>query len=434
VHVDELVRAIPDPFELAARAGEVSGLSVLASTEPGRRWGGRSFVAWGHDASTDAWDPCEADPGDLAGPAIPRWIGVLPYEARRSLERSAWAPIESRARPLAAVVEWRRYPAVLVVDHDSRTVRAVGASASRVRDMVRQIERTSPTLSAAHLTAVDDEAPELHAARVRAAIELIFAGDLYQVSLARALCVSLQGAPDPWTNAARLAAFRRLAGRAPTPFAALLAWEPATVMSTSPELFLDVAPTPDARFSLTTEPIKGTRPRHADAALDESVRRELDGDAKERAELSMIVDVERNDLARVCEAGTVRVAGLPRVETFGAVHHRVATIVGLTRSGISRRDVLGATWPSGSVTGAPKIRAMEVIASLERSRRGLYTGAIGYAGYDGSLRLSMAIRCAVLGRDGLGTYLTGGGITHRSDPARELEETRWKAVQLTRER
>ena len=158
---------------------------------------------------------------------------------------------------------------------------------------------------------------------------------------------------------------------------------------------------------------------------------ELDADPKERAELTMIVDVERNDLGRIAVAGSVRVTTSPHVVTQRTVHHRVASIVAHARPDASRDDVLRAMLPSGSVTGAPKVRAMEVIATLEPHRRGLYTGAIGYIAHDGGLTWSMAIRTAVL-HDGEGEYWTGGGIVSDSDPERELEETRWKALQLQR--
>jgi anthranilate/para-aminobenzoate synthase component I len=183
--------------------------------------------------------------------------------------------------------------------------------------------------------------------------------------------------------------------------------------------------------TLYTAPIKGTRPRGADAARDSALARELDADAKERAELAMIVDVERNDLGRVSAPGSVRVLAGPRVQTHRTVHHRAALIGGRARRDVTREAVIAAMVPSGSVTGAPKIRAMEVIANLESERRGLYTGAIGFLAHDGSATLAMAIRTAVL-RGDAGDYWTGGGIVADSDPAREVEETRWKSAQLAR--
>lgn len=428
---DEPVRAPPDAVALARRMAGRPGLSVLLSTEPDRPRGHRSFVACEPDLETSTWDPREGASEAALASAVPRFIGVLPYEARRGLERARWVPAETRPAPLIGEVAWRRYPAVLVVDHASGTVRAVGVSASRCRDLARWAEQPAPPSRAATLEVQDGEPPEAHEARVARAIELIYAGDLYQVNLARALDVRVRVPGDGQPTATALVGVLDvLASRARTPFAALLELEGATIVSTSPELFLDATPRDDGALELVTEPIKGTRPRASDPEADRARAAELDLDPKERAELSMIVDVERNDLSRVCEAASVNVAGAPRVETFSTVHHRVATVVGTTRRGVGLRDVLDATWPSGSVTGAPKIRAMEVIASLEPVRRGLYTGALGYVGYDGSMRLSMAIRTLVVDAFGAGTYLTGGGITARSVPAQELEETRWKAAQL----
>ena len=209
------------------------------------------------------------------------------------------------------------------------------------------------------------------------------------------------------------------------------------MVSTSPELLLRAEPAPGTRGdpggygALFTAPIKGTRPRGVDAITDRALVRDLDEDPKERAELAMILDVERHDLGRVAEVGSVRLLDGPRVVTHRTVHHRLGLLSARARSGTSRAEVLASMVPSGSVTGAPKVRAMEVIATLEAGRRGLYTGGIGFVAHDGGTTLSMAIRTAVLeGSDGV--YWTGGGIVADSDPAREVEETRWKAVQLLR--
>lgn len=365
----------------------------------------------------------------------PRFVGAVPYEAQRCrLERAGWAPRESRPLPLTTDVWWARYPAVIVIDHVRGESHVVGESEGAVRDLERAAATAPSSPADFELAVQDPEPPEAHVARVARAIELIRAGDLYQVNLARRLALRLcghaGGAPDP---AAAFACFARMTAAAPSAFGALVAAPGGgAVLSTSPELALDASPSEDGRaFSaLVTEPIKGTRPRGDDAETDAALARELDLDEKERAELSMIIDVERNDLARVSARGSVEVAGAPRVVTHRTVHHRVATVRGRARSDASRAEVLEAMIPSGSVTGAPKVRAMEVIASLEPARRGLYTGALGYVGWDGSMRLSMAIRTAVFGPDGVGEYGVGGGIVVDSDPARELEETRWKSLQL----
>ena len=237
--------------------------------------------------------------------------------------------------------------------------------------------------------------------------------------MARRLDVSLSGTLDD--------AFAKLTRSAPNKYCAMLSLDADHhVMSTSPELLLHHDAT---RGRLYTEPIKGTRPRGRDAAEDAALRAELSCDPKERAELAMIVDVERNDIGALCEVGSVRVARHPYLTTTRTVHHRQALIVGTPRRDVSRRTMLQTMLPSGSVTGAPKIRAMEVISDLEPHRRGLYTGGFGYIAHDGSTKLAMAIRTLVL-RGTAGHYFTGGGIVIDSDPQTELTETHWKARQL----
>jgi anthranilate/para-aminobenzoate synthase component I len=263
----------------------------------------------------------------------------------------------------------------------------------------------------------EDDPPRAHIARVERALELIARGEIYQVNLARRLRFRASGSA--------LGMLRMLGLRARPAYGAAFAMEGLDVASTSPELFL--ALDPDRR--VWTAPIKGTRPRGRDAGHDGALARELDGDPKERAELTMVLDVERNDLGRVAVPGSVRLIDRPRVHTHSTVHHRAATLSARLRRDVSRTALLEAMLPSGSVTGAPKIRAMELIAELEASRRGLYTGALGFIRHDGGLRLAMAIR-TLTARSGEGHYFVGGGIVADSDPERELEETRWKAVQL----
>jgi anthranilate/para-aminobenzoate synthase component I len=413
-------------------------LALLHSSEPSSPLGRYSFLGVDPDQQSAALDPGEGDAGEAgqgALPFAPRWIGVAPYEALRAIERPAWRPMETRSAPSLTEPVWLRYPAVVVVDHREGTVTAVG---HRREDAVRLAEKVREALGAAArpaprrlaLSVSDFDAPERHLERIVRAKELIFAGELYQVNLARKLCVTFDETPSA---AERLALFERLARAAPTPLGACLELPGGTtVLSTSPELLLLAEPSAAGALDrLTTIPIKGTAPRGADAATDQALARALDVDPKERAELTMIIDVERNDLGRVARTGSVRVLRAPYVVAHRTVHHRQAVLVARARPGLSRRELLAAMLPSGSVTGAPKVRAMEVIASLEPTRRGLYTGAIGYVGYDGRLELSMAIRTLVI--DGAaGEYLTGGGIVADSDPARELEETRWKAAQLER--
>ncbi|HEX7604560.1 MAG TPA: chorismate-binding protein, partial [Polyangiaceae bacterium] len=211
---------------------------------------------------------------------------------------------------------------------------------------------------------------------------------------------------------------------APAPYGFFLATDDGFVAAASPELALELC-----GDRLRTAPIKGTCPRGADAEADAGLARELEASAKERAELTMAIDLHRNDLGRVARPGSVRVLGVPVLRAGSTVWSRIAEVVALREVGVSLSTVVLAVLPCGSVTGAPKVRAMEIIAELEPHRRGLYTGAFGYVGRDGGVCLAMAIRTALL-RGGTAEYFAGGGIVAESDPEREVEETKWKAVQL----
>jgi anthranilate/para-aminobenzoate synthase component I len=432
-----LLSVEPDPIAItrALVASGLGGVALLhAAQSTAAAWrGALSFAGAAPDAASQSLDPIEDDdvPASGAFASTPRWIGVIPYEARRELERASWCEPDQRTAPMLLTPRWRRYRAMVRIDPRRGQVMVVGDSpqaiaqlADAVRDGMRALE--PPTGVTLRVEAGEDAAA--HVARVRRAVELIHAGEFYQVSLARRLALTLERG-----DAVDL--YARMAKSAGCPFGAFIEIEPSLkVLSTSPELLLraDVSSERSPRFErLTTEPIKGTRPRGEDAREDARLARELDADPKERAELAMIIDVERNDLSRVCRPGSVRIAMPPRVFTHRTVHHRVARLVGAVRAEVTRRDVLMAMVPSGSVTGAPKVHAMEVIRTLERERRGLYTGGIGFVSHDGALTLSMAIRTAVM-RGEHGHYWTGGGIVADSDPERELSETRWKALQLDR--
>ena len=354
-----------------------------------------------------SWAPASA------AHAVPRWVGLLPYECRRDLERAGHGT--GRAPPHLAVPRWVRYAAVAVVGEGG--VRVVGDDRERVQSLaarLREPPRASP-LELAPLGAFEPK--ELHRARIRRALAHIRAGDLYQVNLARRFDFHVRGAP--WDVLARLTE------RGRPPFAAAFSWGDLDVVSLSPELFLNI----DSYGSVLTSPIKGTRPRGATPERDAELALELDSDPKERAELTMVLDVERNDLARVSRPGSVELTVPPHVETHGTVHHRVATLRAALRASVTRQEVLAWMLPSGSVTGAPKVRAMDLIAELEAERRGLYTGAFGYLAHDGSLELGMAIRTLTV-QGGVGHYWAGGGIVADSDPEREVEETLWKAEAL----
>jgi len=249
---------------------------------------------------------------------------------------------------------------------------------------------------------------------VAAAQEYIASGDIYQVCLAHRFSSSFHG--DPWPL------YLRLRSASPAPHAAYLNLGDETILSSSPECFLKM----EGR-AISTRPIKGTRPRGIDPAGDELARRELTTSPKEIAELVMITDLERNDLGRVCEFGSVRTSELLRLERYAQVFHLVSTVEGRLRPEVSHVEALAACFPGGSISGAPKKRALEIIGELEPVPRGLFTGAIGYFGFNGESQFNIAIRTVVI-RDGRAEFHVGAGITAGSLPQQEWEETLHKAA------
>ena len=249
---------------------------------------------------------------------------------------------------------------------------------------------------------------------VQLAQKYIRAGDVYQVNLSRRLAVDWPG------QGAEL--FRRLLAVTPAPFAAYLDGGTFQLASSSPELFLRLS-----GRQVVTRPIKGTRPRAADAIRDAQLAYELQTSPKELAELLMITDLLRNDLGRICDYGSIHVPELARLEQFPQVQHLVATIEGRLRPQLSHLGALAQCFPGGSVTGAPKIRAMEIIDQLEPVGRGPYTGALGYLGFNGESQLSIVIRTAIT-TAGKAWFHTGAGIVADSSPEAEYAETTAKAA------
>lgn len=251
---------------------------------------------------------------------------------------------------------------------------------------------------------------------VRRIHDYIAAGDIYQANLTHAL--TARWTPPSW------AFYQRLRSMSPAPFSCFLRLGDTTVLSASPECFLRID-----GHRILTEPIKGTRPRSTEKCVDAALARELAASEKERAELVMITDLERNDLGQICDYGSVRVSALCRLESFAQVHHLVSTVEGRLRRDVSALQAVRACFPGGSITGAPKKRAREIIAEIEPSPRGIYTGAIGWFGWDGRAVFNIAIRTLVL-RGGMATFGIGAGIVADSDPAMEYEETLHKAAGL----
>lgn len=252
---------------------------------------------------------------------------------------------------------------------------------------------------------------------VERAQEYIAAGDIYQVNLARQWSLDAE-------NVDSLALFRHLHGVTGAPMAALVPLNDSMICSVSPELFLHIDGS-----CIRTRPIKGTRPRHFDTEKDQQNAFELRTSAKEIAELIMITDLERNDLGRICRFGSVQVPELLKQESFSHVHHMVSTVEGELNRGVDAVEAVAACFPGGSITGAPKKRAMEIIEELEPVSRGVYTGALGYFGNDGSAHFNIAIRTCQVDRQRLVVF-AGSGITASSEPIAEFHETNHKAAAI----
>ncbi|NEX19286.1 aminodeoxychorismate synthase component I [Thiorhodococcus mannitoliphagus] len=348
-------------------------------------------------------------------------IGYFGYDLARRLERLPSRALDAEGIPDMAVgiYDW-----ALVVDHregrsalvarDSRMLREYrgllssalqGRVRARPRGGFRVLDRVVPNMShGRYLESI---------ARIQ---DYLRAGDCYQVNFAQRFAVPAEG--DPWQ------AYKALRELNAAPFGAYLGTPECQVLSSSPERFLQVR-----EDAVETKPIKGTRPRGADAIKDLRLADELRQSAKDRAENVMIVDLLRNDLGKVCDFGSVKVPRLFDIESFARVHHLVSTVTGRLAQGRTAVDLLRACFPGGSITGAPKVRAMEIIEELEPHRRGVYCGAIGYLGYDGAMDTNIAIRTLV--HSGGTTRLwAGGGIVADSDPESEYRETHHKAAPL----
>jgi len=435
------------PMDVAERFGDLPGLVLLESARPGRnaRWtyltadpvAVLEAPSEGADAFTSArrllarLSAFRAD-GDGRPPFLGGLAGFLGYDLGRRFER---LPAIARADQELPVLRLALHDWVIAWDRrDGRAWLGGRAVDERIAALDRRLadiraRLATPPVPARPIAGPPIDSLQLRSGLDRAAFEAgveavrrsIAEGEIYQANLTRRLEAPFRG--DPWPL------YRRLRTGDPALFAAYLDLGPnpltgaaRAILSASPEPFLAV--TPDGLVA--TNPIKGTRPRGRDRDDDRRLAGELLASAKDRAENVMIVDVLRNDLGRVCRPGTVRVPRLCRLERTAAVQHLVSTVTGELAPGRDAFDLLAASFPGGSITGAPKIRAMELLEALEPVRRGPYTGIAGWLGPDGAMATSILIRTFVADGERLSLHV-GGGITWRSDPAAEFEETVAKA-------
>lgn len=360
----------------------------------------------------------------LPGGLSPGWVGYVGFEMARYLERLPASHREDLGLPLLRLALYDRG---VILDHRLRRATAVHAPQYSLGipgvdddwmdrwSAAATVRAVFPHVAARVVPARDRPGHEHAVAR---ALEYIAAGDIYQVNLARRVRLDVEGDP--------LAAYAAVRRVNPAPYAALLRWNDGAVLSLSPELFLSLRGS-----RVRTRPIKGTRPRTKHRRRDAASRHELLDSDKEAAELTMIVDLHRNDLGRVCRYGSVRVEHARRLETHPTVFHTVADVVGRLAPGRDALDLLAACFPAGSISGVPKIRALEIIDELEPVARGVYTGAIGVLGLDGQMTFNVAIR-TLQWRGSAATLYVGGGIVADSDPAAEYDETVAKAAGILR--
>jgi anthranilate synthase component 1 len=272
-----------------------------------------------------------------------------------------------------------------------------------------------PAAADPDLEGIFEEDPSRFKAAVHRIQEYLLAGDTFQVNVSRPWNGRFRSPPDPW----RL--YESLRRANPAPFAGLMRWENLFLLSSSPERLVQVRDR-----LIQTRPIAGTRPRGKDSVQDRALSDELLSNLKERAEHVMLIDLERNDLGRVCRPGSVEVNELMVVETYAHVHHIVSNVRGQLVPTATPVDAMKAVFPGGTITGCPKVRCMQIIAELEGKGRGFYTGSMGYLGLDGSLDLNILIR-SMLVHDRQFVFRTGAGIVADSDPEQEVLETADKA-------
>jgi anthranilate synthase component 1 len=406
----DLLFALPEARLVRHADGTLQG--------PGAGAGHGSFLD-----GLDAWweaeggRPCVADPLPFCG----GWVLYLGYELAAEIEPKLRLP----ASTLPRAVAWRMRGALL---RDRATGEVIACAEASAQDQLEaQLAVDMDAAGTGEGSAVSDlrleveeDEPQVFLEGVDAVLEAIARGDVYQANLSRGWHARLPAGTSP------VNLYRRLRAANPGPFSGSARMPEFTLLSSSPERLLRIEGS-----TASTRPIAGTRPRGTTTAGDASLRAELRLNEKERAEHVMLVDLERNDLGRVCRGGTVRVDEFMTIESYATVHHIVSNVRGELRDGVTPGEAIAAVFPGGTITGCPKVRCMELLAELEQSPRDAYTGSLGYLRRDGGLDLNILIRTIVL-RDQAIEFRTGAGIVADSLPEAELAETRAKARGLLR--
>ncbi|MCF6338087.1 MAG: aminodeoxychorismate synthase component I [Gammaproteobacteria bacterium] len=359
-------------------------------------------------------EPSEVASGFPRLPFTGGWFLFLAYELAGQIEPGLSLPMAQDGLPVAYAA---RIPAAVIVDHaEQQTFLVAESGHANLLDMLNE--------DMGRISTVDTVSPnivmaEAEASRYLKDVEIIknyiVEGDVFQVNLAR----TWRGLSSNALPSADV--YQRLCKNNPAPFAGLALIDGAAIISSSPERLVKVN-----KRRVETRPIAGTRPRSTQMLGDHALKKELLAHPKERAEHVMLIDLERNDLGRVCVPGSVKVDELMALESYAHVHHIVSNVCGQLRDGVTPGEVIRAVFPGGTITGCPKVRCMEIIAELEGEGRGAYTGAMGYLNHNGDMDLNILIRTITQAGQQL-QLRAGGGIVADSDSQKELDETRAKA-------
>lgn len=345
------------------------------------------------------------------------WLLYLGYELAGQIEPALHLPPAPPHLPTAFAV---RCPAALIHDYQ-RGVTVAMVEAGHEALLTTMLTDAEDAVGAQDLgcgsapLSVEEDVPQHYLGGVERIRHYVREGDVFQVNLSRAWRLAYPQPPDP------AALYENLRNSNPAPFAALARWQQSAIISSSPERLVQVR-----GDRVDTRPIAGTRPRGVEAAADRARSDELLAHPKERAEHIMLIDLERNDLGRVCVPGSIEANELMVLESYAHVHHIVSNVRGTLREGTTPGDVIAAVFPGGTITGCPKVRCMEIIAELEQVGRGAYTGSLGYLNRDGDMDLNILIRTLVHSGAQV-EFRAGAGIVADSEPVRELQETRAKA-------
>lgn len=359
---------------------------------------------------------------NLELPFVGGAIGYFSYDLKDYIEKLPSLAVDDLKAPLLYL---GFYSWAIVSDHLRKKTFLVVTEKSSLssEEIIKILKKRTTHVPSKNIKAKADKGfksnftKKKYLEAVNKAIDYIYAGHIFQVNLSQRFQTDLYSNP--------FQVFSRLQEINPSPFAAYLNFSELSLISSSPERFLLLEP----NGVVETRPIKGTRPRSKDRIADKKLVDELIKSSKEKAENLMIVDLERNDLGKVAKVGTVKVEKLFKVESYSTVHHLVSIIKAQLREGLNQFDLLQATFPGGSITGAPKVRAMEIIEELEPTKRGPYTGALGYLSFNGRMDLNIVIR-TVMVLENQAFFQVGGGIVADSQPELEYEETLHKGKAL----